>query len=48
MLKRATIEMVTFFQALYKQKKLNGMLKCQELEHIKKSLPQKASDKIWH
>ena len=43
----ATIKSVTlFFQALFKSKRLNGTLKCQELERIKQRALHEASDTV--
>jgi hypothetical protein len=42
-----TIESVTtFFQALFEQRKLNGMIKQQEAERLRKRLLQEASEKL--
>jgi len=46
-LKDASVETVTkFFQALYEQKKLDGSLDRQEVEHLKKRLLRKASEDL--
>ena len=42
-----TIESVTtFFQALFEQKKLDGMIERQEADRIRKRLPREASEKL--
>ncbi len=42
-----TIKMVTkFFQALYKQKKFDGLLNRQEVEHLKRCLLHKALEEL--
>jgi len=46
-LKDATVEMVTkFFQALYEQKNLDGLLDCQEVGRLKRRLLCKASEDL--
>jgi len=46
-LKGATVETVTkFFQALYEQRKLDGSLDRQEVEHLKRRLLRKASEDV--
>ena len=47
MLKGATVKTVTkFFQALYEQRKLDGLLNHQEVERLKRRLLRKASEDV--
>ena len=46
-LKDATVETITkFFQALYEQRKLDGLLNHQEVERLKRRLLRKASEDV--